>query len=69
MPDTIVKACLGALTNSKIKMGCYGEMYTLKNMHKPEAQVNLGDEQRKLKHVSLLKTNKVRPWAALTQGT
>jgi hypothetical protein len=45
LSDATVKACLGALANSEIKMRCYDETYMLMNIHKPEAQGNLCDEQ------------------------
>jgi len=49
-----VKASLGALANSEIKIGCYDKTYMLMNIHKPQAQGNLCDEQRKAqKHVTV----------------
>jgi len=51
---TIIKACLRALVNSEIKMGCYDKMYMLMNIHKLEVQGNLCDEQWKAqKHVTV----------------
>lgn len=44
LSGTTVKACLGVLANSDIKMGCYDKTYMLMNIHKPEAQGNLCDE-------------------------
>jgi len=40
LSGTTVKACLGVLANSEIKMGCYDKKYMLMNIHKSETQGN-----------------------------